>query len=70
MVEGRAMLPHVHTLRERIHAEVCERGFGRSDALDASVLRAGLQWRQNLIVNPPAKNVTSPGLKPYSANSS
>jgi GH15 family glucan-1,4-alpha-glucosidase len=46
--EGRGMLPHVHALRERIHAEVCERGFNPSvgaftqsygsDALDASVL--------------------------------
>ncbi len=46
--EGRSMLPHLHTLRERIHAEVCERGFNPrvgaftqsygSDALDASVL--------------------------------
>jgi GH15 family glucan-1,4-alpha-glucosidase len=46
--EGRALLPHLHTLRERIHAEVCERGFSPrvgaftqsygSDALDASVL--------------------------------
>jgi GH15 family glucan-1,4-alpha-glucosidase len=42
------MLPHLTTLRERIHAEVCERGFNPavgaftqaygSDALDASVL--------------------------------
>jgi len=46
--EGRAMLPQLHALRERIHAEVCERGFNPkvgaftqsygSDALDASVL--------------------------------
>jgi GH15 family glucan-1,4-alpha-glucosidase len=46
--EGRRMLPHLTTLRERIHAEVCERGFNPavgaftqaygSDALDASVL--------------------------------
>jgi len=46
--EGRALLPHVHALRERIHAEVCERGFNPregtftqsygSDALDASLL--------------------------------
>ncbi len=46
--EGRAMLPHLEGLRERIHAEVCERGFNPrvgaftqsygSDALDASVL--------------------------------
>jgi GH15 family glucan-1,4-alpha-glucosidase len=46
--EGRAMLPHLSALRERIHAEVCERGFNPkvgaftqsygSDALDASVL--------------------------------
>jgi GH15 family glucan-1,4-alpha-glucosidase len=45
---GRAMLPHLSGLRERIHAEVCERGFNPklgaftqsygSDALDASVL--------------------------------
>ena len=42
------MLPHLAALRERIHAEVCERGFNPrvgaftqsygSDALDASVL--------------------------------
>ena len=42
------MLPHLRALRERIHAEVCERGFNPrvgaftqsygSDALDASVL--------------------------------
>jgi GH15 family glucan-1,4-alpha-glucosidase len=42
------MLPHLEALRERIHAEVCERGFNPrvgaftqsygSDALDASVL--------------------------------
>ena len=25
--EGRSMLPHLRALRERIHAEVCERGF-------------------------------------------
>jgi GH15 family glucan-1,4-alpha-glucosidase len=46
--EGRAMLPHLEALRERIHGEVCERGFNPrvgaftqsygSDALDASVL--------------------------------
>jgi GH15 family glucan-1,4-alpha-glucosidase len=46
--EGRAMLPHLRALRQRIHAEVCERGFNPrvgaftqsygSDALDASVL--------------------------------
>jgi GH15 family glucan-1,4-alpha-glucosidase len=46
--EGRAMLPHLEALRERIHSEVCERGFNPrvgaftqsygSDALDASVL--------------------------------
>jgi GH15 family glucan-1,4-alpha-glucosidase len=46
--EGRAMLHHLSALRERIHAEVCERGFNPklgaftqsygSDALDASVL--------------------------------
>jgi GH15 family glucan-1,4-alpha-glucosidase len=46
--EGRALIPHLHALRERIHAEVCERGFNPrvgaftqsygSDALDASVL--------------------------------
>jgi GH15 family glucan-1,4-alpha-glucosidase len=46
--EGRAMLPHLSALRERIHAEVCERGFNPkvgaftqsygSEALDASVL--------------------------------
>jgi GH15 family glucan-1,4-alpha-glucosidase len=46
--EGRAMLPHLEALRERIHAEVCDRGFNPrigaftqsygSDALDASVL--------------------------------
>jgi GH15 family glucan-1,4-alpha-glucosidase len=46
--EGRAMLPHLSALRERIHAEVCELGFNPklgaftqsygSDALDASVL--------------------------------
>jgi GH15 family glucan-1,4-alpha-glucosidase len=46
--EGRAMLPHLRVLRERIHAEVCERGFNPrvgaftqsygSDAMDASIL--------------------------------
>jgi GH15 family glucan-1,4-alpha-glucosidase len=46
--EGRSLLTHLGTLRERIHAEVCERGFNPrvgaftqsygSDALDASVL--------------------------------
>jgi GH15 family glucan-1,4-alpha-glucosidase len=46
--EGREMLPHLSALRERIHAEVCERGFNPrvgaftqsygSEALDASVL--------------------------------
>ena len=46
--EGRRMLPHLTALRERIRAEVCERGFNPkvgaftqsygSDALDASVL--------------------------------
>jgi GH15 family glucan-1,4-alpha-glucosidase len=46
--EGRRLLPHLTALRERIHAEVCERGFNPavgaftqsygSDALDASVL--------------------------------
>ena len=46
--EGRDMLPHLSALRERIHAEVCERGFNPrvgaftqsygSDDLDASVL--------------------------------
>ncbi len=46
--EGRAMLPHLRALRQRIHAEVCERGFNPrvgaftqsygSDLLDASVL--------------------------------
>jgi GH15 family glucan-1,4-alpha-glucosidase len=45
---GRAMLPHLHALRERIHSEVCDRGFNPrvgaftqsygSEALDASVL--------------------------------
>jgi GH15 family glucan-1,4-alpha-glucosidase len=45
---GRAMLPHLEALRERIHSEVCERGFNPrvgaftqsygSEALDASVL--------------------------------
>lgn len=46
--EGRSMLPHLMALRERIHSEVCERGFNPrvgaftqsygSDHLDASVL--------------------------------
>jgi GH15 family glucan-1,4-alpha-glucosidase len=46
--EDRVMLPHLYALRERIHSEVCERGFNPrvgaftqsygSDALDASVL--------------------------------
>jgi GH15 family glucan-1,4-alpha-glucosidase len=46
--EGRKMLPHVQALAERIHAEVCDRGFNPrvgaftqsygSDLLDASVL--------------------------------
>jgi len=46
--EGRALLPHLSTLRERIHAEVCERGFNArvgaftqyygGETLDASVL--------------------------------
>jgi GH15 family glucan-1,4-alpha-glucosidase len=46
--EGQQMLPHLLTLRERIHAEVCERGFNPSvgaftqsygsEELDASVL--------------------------------
>jgi len=46
--EGRSMLPHLEAMRERIHAEVCERGFNPrvgaftqsygSEALDASVL--------------------------------
>jgi len=46
--EGRAMLPHLRTLRERIHEEVCERGFNPhigaftqyygGDTLDASCL--------------------------------
>jgi len=46
--EGQKMLPHICSLRERIHAEICERGFNPSlgaftqsygsDALDASVL--------------------------------
>jgi GH15 family glucan-1,4-alpha-glucosidase len=46
--EGRSYLPHLAALRERIHTEVCERGFNPrvgaftqsygSDALDASVL--------------------------------
>jgi GH15 family glucan-1,4-alpha-glucosidase len=46
--QGRALLPHLRTLRERIHEEVCERGFHPrvgaftqsygDEALDASVL--------------------------------
>jgi GH15 family glucan-1,4-alpha-glucosidase len=46
--EGRQMLPHLKALRERIHAEVCQRGFNArigaftqsygSEHLDASVL--------------------------------
>jgi GH15 family glucan-1,4-alpha-glucosidase len=46
--EGRKMAPHLSALRERIHAEVCERGFNPrigaftqsygSEQLDASVL--------------------------------
>ncbi|HVT08326.1 MAG TPA: glycoside hydrolase family 15 protein [Polyangia bacterium] len=46
--EGRAILPHLAALRQRIHAEVCDRGFNAkvgaftqsygSDHLDASVL--------------------------------
>jgi GH15 family glucan-1,4-alpha-glucosidase len=46
--EGRRLLPHLRALRERIHAEVCERGFNPrinsftqyygSDTLDASLL--------------------------------
>jgi GH15 family glucan-1,4-alpha-glucosidase len=46
--EGQALLPELRTLRERIHQEVCERGFNPrlgaftqyygSEALDASVL--------------------------------
>jgi GH15 family glucan-1,4-alpha-glucosidase len=46
--EGRAMLPHLGALRERIHAEVCERGFNPrvgaftqsygGEAMDASML--------------------------------
>jgi GH15 family glucan-1,4-alpha-glucosidase len=46
--EGRKMLPHLRSLRDRIHMEVCERGFNPrigaftqsygSEALDASVL--------------------------------
>ncbi len=46
--EGRAMVPHLSAVRERIHAEVCERGFNPQVgaftqsygdvALDASVL--------------------------------
>jgi GH15 family glucan-1,4-alpha-glucosidase len=46
--EGQKMLPHLCALRDRIHAEVCERGFNPrvgaftqsygSEALDASVL--------------------------------
>jgi GH15 family glucan-1,4-alpha-glucosidase len=45
---GRAMLPHLRALRERIHTEVCQRGFNPrvgaftqsygSDVMDASVL--------------------------------
>ncbi len=46
--EGRALLPHLRALRERIHSEICERGFNPrvgaftqsygSDELDASLL--------------------------------
>jgi GH15 family glucan-1,4-alpha-glucosidase len=46
--EAREMIPHLRALRERIHQEVCERGFNArtgaftqsygSDAMDASVL--------------------------------
>jgi GH15 family glucan-1,4-alpha-glucosidase len=46
--EGRQMLPHLRSLRDRIHSEVCSRGFNPrvqaftqsygSDVLDASVL--------------------------------
>jgi GH15 family glucan-1,4-alpha-glucosidase len=46
--EGRALLPHLSALRERIHTEVCDRGFNPkvgaftqsygSDLLDAGVL--------------------------------
>ena len=46
--EGRSLLPHLSALRERIHAEVCERGFNPrvgaftqsygAEALDASLL--------------------------------
>jgi GH15 family glucan-1,4-alpha-glucosidase len=46
--DGRALLPRLRTLRERIHEEVCDRGFNRhigaftqyygSESLDASVL--------------------------------
>jgi GH15 family glucan-1,4-alpha-glucosidase len=46
--EGPSMLPHLRALRERIHQEICERGFNPrvgaftqyygSDTLDASVL--------------------------------
>jgi GH15 family glucan-1,4-alpha-glucosidase len=46
--EGQRLLPHLRTLRERIHAEVCQRGFNPqlnsftqyygSDTLDASLL--------------------------------
>jgi GH15 family glucan-1,4-alpha-glucosidase len=46
--EGRTMVPHLRALRDRIHAEVCERGFNPrvgaftqsygSEVLDASVL--------------------------------
>ena len=50
--EGRQMLPHLKALRERIHAEVCQRGFNArlgaftqsygSEHLDASVLNIPL----------------------------
>jgi len=46
--EAKQLLPHLHTLRERIHREVCERGYNPrlkaftqyygSETLDASVL--------------------------------
>jgi GH15 family glucan-1,4-alpha-glucosidase len=46
--EGRSLLPHLHALRQRIHEEVCERGFHPGvqaftqyyggEALDASAL--------------------------------
>ena len=46
--EGRKILPHISSLRERVHTEVCERGFNPqlgaftqsygSETLDASVL--------------------------------